>query len=65
MVKKKVTHTLMLLLAIMAATIATGLVAGFSMWPWIVAYWITLTMKNMFDVGVDDGSEAERLSKTG
>lgn len=51
MVKKKVTHTLMLLLAILAATIATGLIAGFSMWPWIVAYWIILAMKNLLDAG--------------
>ena len=48
---KKITQALMLILAILSATVATGLIAGFSMWPWIVAYWVTLTMKNLLDVG--------------
>ena len=48
---KKITQALMLILAILSAMVATGLIAGFSMWPWIVAYWITLTMKNALDAG--------------
>jgi len=48
---KKITQTLMLILVILSATVATGLIAGFSMWPWIVAYWIILAMKNLLDAG--------------
>lgn len=50
-VKKKIKQTLMLFLAVLSAIVANGLIAGYSMWPWIVAYWIMLTMKNMLDVG--------------
>ena len=49
--KTTITRTLMLFLAVLSATVATGLIAGFSMWPWIVAYWVTLTMTNLLDAG--------------
>jgi len=48
---KKITQALMLILAILSATVATGLIAGFSMWPWIVACWIILAIKNLLDAG--------------
>ena len=41
---------LIVALALMAAVIATGLLAGWSMWAWIVAYWLTLTLKNTLDI---------------
>lgn len=46
---KAIQKTLILLLAAIAAVVATGLIAGYSMWAWIVAYWITLTAKNLMD----------------
>lgn len=46
---KSVQKMLILTLAIIAAAVATGLIMGFSMWAWIVAYWITLTAKNLID----------------
>ena len=48
---KEITQALMLILAILSATVATGLIAGFSMWPWIVAYWLILAIKNLLDAG--------------
>lgn len=32
-----------------AATVATGLIAGYTMQAFIVAYWIVLTMKSLMD----------------
>jgi hypothetical protein len=46
---KAIQKTLILILAVIAAVVATGLIAGCSMWAWIVAYWITLTAKNLMD----------------
>ena len=46
---KAIQKTLIMILAVIAAVVATGLIAGYSMWAWIVAYWITLTAKNMID----------------
>ena len=46
---KNLTKILILVLAIIPAIVATGLIAGYSMWAWIVAYWIILTFKNVLD----------------
>ena len=46
-----VTNGLIIALAIIAAVVATGLIAGYSMYAWIVAYWIVLTVKNTLDLG--------------
>ena len=37
------------LLMIDAAVVAYGLSRKRNMWPFIVTYWIILTLKNMFD----------------
>lgn len=42
-------QTLVLILAVIAAITATGLIAGYSMQAWIVMYWLVLTMKNLVD----------------
>jgi len=46
---KKISAILIIVLAIIAAIVATGLIAGWSMWAWIVGYWVTLTAKNIID----------------
>ena len=46
---KRISAILILVLAVIAAIVATGLIAGYSMWAWIVAYWMTLTIKNVVD----------------
>lgn len=46
---KQISNVLILVLAVIAAIVATGLIAGYAMWAWIVAYWITLTAKNIVD----------------
>ena len=46
---KQISNILVLVLAFLAAIVATGLIAGLAMWPWIVAYWVTLTAKNLID----------------
>lgn len=46
---RRLTDILISALAVIAAVVATGLIAGYSMWAWIVAYWLTLTMKNVVD----------------
>ncbi len=40
---------LVLALAAIALTVCSGLAAGRNMWPWIVAYWAVLTVKNIVD----------------
>ena len=45
----KASKCLILALAIIAAVVAVGLIAGLSMWPVIVAYWCTLAAKNLVD----------------
>ena len=40
---------LVIVLALIAAIVATGLIAGYSMFSFIVAYWIVLTAKNIVD----------------
>lgn len=45
----KISHRLIIVLAVIAAVTATGLIAGYKMQAWIVAYWVVLTAKNLFD----------------
>lgn len=44
------TNKLIIALAAIAAVVATGLIAGFNMFPFIVGYWLVLTMKNLLDI---------------
>lgn len=46
---KQISNALIIVLAIIAAITATGLIAGYAMQPWIVGYWVTLTAKNIVD----------------
>ena len=36
-------------LAVIAAIVATGLIAGYAMQAWIIIYWLVLTIKNILD----------------
>jgi hypothetical protein len=45
----RLTTLLIIAMAVIAAIVATGLIAGYAMQAWIVAYWLVLTMKNMVD----------------
>ena len=49
MTPKRLSALLVLALAAIALTVCAGLSAGVSMWPWIVAYWAVLTVKNIVD----------------
>lgn len=49
MTAKQISAILIIILAIIAAVVATGLIAGYSMWAWIVCYWLVLTAKNIVD----------------
>lgn len=40
---------LVLALAAIALTVCAGLAVERNMWPWIVAYWAVLTVKNIVD----------------
>lgn len=51
---KQISAVLIIVLAIIAATVATGLIAGYVMQAWIVAYWVTLTAKNIVDYIAQD-----------
>ena len=44
-----VSQALVLLLLAIALRVLVGLLAGESMWGWIVAYWAVLTGKNAVD----------------
>ena len=46
---KQISARLVIVLAGIAAIVATGLIAGYNMYPWIVGYWIVLTAKNIVD----------------
>jgi len=46
---KKISAWLVILLAVIAAVVAVGLIAGFAMWPFIILYWMVLTIKNVVD----------------
>lgn len=49
MTAKRISAILIIILAVIAAVVATGLIAGYSMWAWIVGYWLVLTAKNIVD----------------
>lgn len=46
---RRITDALILALAVIAAVVATGLIMGWSMWAWIILYWLVLTVKNVVD----------------
>ena len=46
---KTVSAWLVVALAVIAAVVAVGLIAGLAMWPVIILYWATLTVKNVVD----------------
>lgn len=46
---RRMTDILIIALAVIAAVVATGLIMGWSMWAWIILYWLTLTVKNVLD----------------
>lgn len=46
---RRITDILIIVLAVIAAVVATGLIMGWSMWAWIIIYWLTLTVKNVVD----------------
>lgn len=54
---RNISNALVLALAVIAAVVATGLIAGVQMWPWIIMYWLVLTAKNIVDYvgGRNDG----------
>lgn len=47
--QKSVTKIMILMLALISAITATGLIAGFKMQAFIVSYWLVLTAKNTID----------------
>lgn len=49
MTAKNISNAMIIVLAVIAAITATGLIAGYAMQPWIVGYWVTLTAKNVVD----------------
>lgn len=49
MTANQIINALIIVLALIAATVATGLIAGYTMQAFIVAYWVVLTMKNLMD----------------
>lgn len=54
----RISAVLIIILAIIAATTATGLIAGYAMQSWIVGYWLVLTMKNVVDyIGTKEEEE--------
>ena len=46
---RQISNVLIIVLAIIAAITATGLIAGCAMQPWIIGYWLVLTAKNIVD----------------
>lgn len=47
---KKISAWLVIALAVIAAIVSIGLIAGLSMFPAIVLYWSVLTIKNVSDI---------------
>lgn len=43
--KERVLRGMTAALAVLAAIVATGMIAGIQMWPWICLYWCTVTAK--------------------
>ena len=52
---KQISAALVVVLAAIAAIVATGLIAGYVMHAWIVAYWMVLTAKNIVDYIITGG----------
>lgn len=46
---KMLSAYLVMFLAVIAAVVAVGLIAGLAMWPVIILYWMVLTVKNVVD----------------
>ena len=46
---KQISAILIIILAIIAAVVATGLIMGCTMWAVIIIYWLVLTIKNVVD----------------
>ena len=46
---KQISNILIIILAIIAAITAVGFIAGYKMQPFVVAYWLVLTAKNLVD----------------
>lgn len=46
---KDVSQMLVVILIVIAAIVAGGLMLSRNMWAWIIAYWIVLTIKNAAD----------------
>lgn len=46
---RRLTACLVILLAVIAAVVLAGLIAGRNMWGYIIAYWAVLTAKNTID----------------
>lgn len=46
---RKLSACLVILLAVIAAVVLAGLIAGQNMWAFIIAYWAVLTIKNLAD----------------
>lgn len=44
------TTAFQVILAVIAGIVAIGLYRKKIMWAWIVAYWVTLTVKNVLEV---------------
>lgn len=61
MSSKKLSAYLVILLAVIAAVVAVGLITGLAMWPVIILYWMVLTIKNVVDYLGTEG----RLNKDG
>lgn len=49
MTPKQISNILIIILAIIAAITAVGFIAGYKMQPFVVAYWLVLTAKNLVD----------------
>ena len=49
--KKGIDLVYMFLLTFIALVVAIGLTYGVAQWKWITAYWVTLSSKNLFDLG--------------
>ena len=49
MTAKRLSALMVLALAAIALAVCAGLAAGVGMWPWSVAYWAVLTIKNIVD----------------
>ena len=44
-----ISQFLILLLMLDAAWVALGQFHSWNMWPWVCAYWVILTLKNLVD----------------